>query len=160
MRYFRESMQNNMSLCQYNVRAFTNTEIDALEEYDDKLPLREPFEPNALLKGGTDPVSTMREHAKALAHWHKALQDLLTDARLEPPAYHNPYTTSAGPPPEYDPYSPAVTRFLRSAAEDYHSYRHGFEYAVTVWALGLQAPGGYPAETRHLDLRKKRLKLW
>ncbi|MFE1408664.1 hypothetical protein ACFW5D_34805 [Streptomyces sp. NPDC058770] len=43
---------------------------------------------------------------------------------------------------------------------EYHRHRHGFEYAVAVWALGLQAPDGHPPETRHIDLNRKVLRLW
>ncbi len=56
MRCFRESMQNTMSLCQYNVRAFTHPEIDALEEYDDQVPLPAYFDLETLLADTDDPA--------------------------------------------------------------------------------------------------------
>ncbi|MFV8133208.1 hypothetical protein [Streptomyces syringium] len=160
MDYFRPSMQTNLSLCQYNVQAFTRAEIDAIEEYDDRVTLTGHFDPETLLEGNADPAGALRERAEELTRWHEALVRLLTDSRLEPPAAPDPYTTPAGPAPQYDPYSPAVSRFLRAAAADYHRHRQGFEYAVTVWALGLQAPVSYPPESRHIDLDNRALKLW
>ncbi|MFD8822098.1 hypothetical protein ACFV1C_07040 [Streptomyces sp. NPDC059605] len=162
MRYFRESMQGNLSLCQYNVRPFTDTEIDALEEYDDKLALPPYFELENLLDGNTDPADAMRERAEELTRWHQALTELLADPRLRNVNYDDPATSIRLTSTEdsRSPYSPAVRRFLKAAAADYHRHRHGFEYAVTVWALGLKAPESYPPESRHLDLSNRALKLW
>ncbi|MFH8797667.1 hypothetical protein [Streptomyces sp. NPDC017941] len=151
MRYFRESMQNTMGLCQYNVRPFTGLEIDALEEYDDQLPSPVYFELETLLAHTDDTDDTagaFRQRAEELARWHDALTRLLTDPRLK--------NTGA----DEEPYSPAVRRFLQGAAGDYHRHRHGYEYAVTVWALGLQAPTSYPPETRSLHLASRELRLW
>ncbi|MFH8813042.1 hypothetical protein ACH4GZ_38585 [Streptomyces hygroscopicus] len=162
MRAFRHSMENNLSLCQYNVRPFTDAEIDALEEYDDKLTLPSHFEAETLLDGAADPASAMRERAEELTRWHQALTELLADPRLKNVNYDDPATSTRVTSTEdsRSPYSPAVRRFLKAAAADYHRHRHGFEYAVTVWALGLQAPDGYPPETRHVDLTNRSLKLW
>lgn len=162
MRYFRHSMQNNLSLCQYNVRPFTHTELDALEDYDDKLTLLPYFELETLLQGDADPADAMRERAKELTRWHQALTELLVDPRLRNVNYDDPTTTTRLTSTEdsRSPYSPAVRRFLQSAAADYHRHRHGFEYAVTVWALGLRAPESYPPESRGLDLNNRALKLW
>jgi hypothetical protein len=148
MRYFRKSMQNTMSLCQYNVRAFTHPEIDAIEEYDDHVPLPAYFELEALLADTDDTAGAFRQRAEELTRWHDALNRLLTDPRLK----------NTGD--DQEPYSPAVRRFLKGAAGDYHRHRHGYEYAVTVWALELQAPTGYPPETRHLNLPNRELRLW
>ncbi|MET8822626.1 hypothetical protein [Streptomyces rochei] len=148
MRYFRESMQNNMSLCQYNVRPFTAAEIDAIEEYDDHVPAPAYFELETLLADTDDTASAFRQRAEELTRWHDALNRLLTDPRLK----------NFGDAEE--PYSPAVRRFLKGAAGDYHRHRHGYEYAVTVWALGLQAPTSYPPETRSLNLANRELRLW
>ncbi|MGV9895812.1 hypothetical protein [Streptomyces tendae] len=148
MRYFRESMQNTMSICQYNVRPLTHPEIDAIEEYDDQVPFPAYFELEALLADTDDIAGAFRRRAEELTRWHDALTRLLTDPRLK--------NTSD----DEEPYSPAVRRFLKGAAGDYHRHRHGFEYAVTVWALGLQAPTGYPPETRSLHLANRELRLW
>nr|CAI60004.1 putative recombination protein [Streptomyces tenjimariensis] len=148
MRYFRESMQNTMSLCQYNVRAFTAPEIDAIEEYDDQVPFPAYFELETLLADTDDTAGAFRQRAEELTRWHDALNRLLTDTRLKNTC------------DDEEPYSPAVRRFLKGAAGDYHRHRHGYEYAVTVWALGLQAPTGYPPETRSLNLANRELRLW
>lgn len=148
MRYFRESMQNTMSLCQYNVRAFTNSEIDAIEEYDDQVPVPAYFELETLLADIDDTAGAFRQRAEALTRWHDGLNRLLTDPRLK----------NTGD--DEEPYSPAVRRFLKGAAGDYHRHRHGYEYAVTVWALGLQAPTSYPPETRSLNLANRELRIW
>lgn len=137
MRYFRESMQNTMSLCQYNVRAFTHPEIDALEEYDDQVTLPAYFDLETLLADTDDPMGAFRQRAEELTRWHNALARLLTDPRLKNTGDN-----------DQEPYSPAARRFLKVAAGDYHRHRHGYGYAVTVWALGLQAPTNYPPETR------------
>ncbi|TGG78492.1 hypothetical protein [Streptomyces albus] len=148
MRYFRESMQRTMSLCQYNVRAFTGPEIDAIEEYDDQVPDPVYFELETLLADTDDTAGAFRQRAEELTRWHDALTRLLTDPRLK----------NTGDDDE--PYSPAVRRFLKGTAADYHRHRHGYEYAVTVWALGLQAPTSYPPETRSLHLARRELMLW
>jgi hypothetical protein len=150
MRYFRESMQNTMGLCQYNVRPFTHPEIDAVEEYDDHVTLLAHFDLETLLADvdADDTADAFRRRAEELTRWHDALNRLLTDPRLK----------NTGD--DEEPYSPAVRRFLKFAAGDYHRHRQGYEYAVTVWALGLQAPTGYPPETRHLNLANRELRLW
>ncbi|MFK8851115.1 hypothetical protein [Streptomyces sp. Ac-502] len=148
MRYFRKSLQNILGLCQYNVRAFTNPEVDAIEEYDDQVPVPAPFELETLLADTDDTAGAFRKRAEELTRWHDALTRLLTDPRLK----------NTGD--DEEPYSPAVRRFLKGAAGDYHRHRHGYEYAVTVWALGLQAPTSYPPETRHLHLATRELRLW
>ncbi|WP_329046717.1 hypothetical protein [Streptomyces sp. NBC_01422] len=162
MRYFRESMQNNMSLCQYNVRPFTDAEIDAVEEYDDQVPLPAHFDLETLLADTDDTAGAFRQRAEELTRWHQALTKLLADPRLRNVNYDDPETSTRVTSTEdsRSPYSPAVRRFLRSAAGDYHRHRHGYEYAVTVWALGLQAPTSYPPETRHLHLATRKLRLW
>ncbi|MEU1134764.1 hypothetical protein ABZ383_33745 [Streptomyces sp. NPDC005900] len=162
MRIFRDSMQNNLSLCQYNVRPFTHAELDALEEYDDKLTLLAHFDLETLLEQTTDPAAAMRERAEELTRWHQAFTDLLVDPRLRNMNYDDSATSiRLTPTADSDsPYSPAVRRFLKAAAADYHRHRHGFEYAVTVWALQLQVPESYPPESRHLDLDRRALKLW
>ncbi|WP_416519970.1 hypothetical protein [Streptomyces achromogenes] len=164
--YFRDSLANALSLCQYNVRAFTRTEIDAIYEYDDKLTplglapyfdpetLREPQDPD------TDPADVMRRHAKKLTAWHQALTDLLQDPRLKNARYVDPTTTITSTEDSRSPYSPAVRRFLKGATAEYHRHRQGFEHAVTVWALGLETPGGYPPATRHVDLNNQTLEVW
>lgn len=148
MRYFRESMQNTMGLCQYNVRAFTDSEIDAIEEYDDQVPVPAYFELETLLANTDDTAGAFRQRAEELTRWNDALNRLLTDPRLK----------NTGD--DEEPYSPAVRRFLKGAAGDYHRHRHGYEYAVTVWALGLQVPTSYPPETRSLNLANRELRLW
>ncbi|MEU5498004.1 hypothetical protein [Streptomyces griseofuscus] len=151
MRYFRTSMQNTMGLCQYNVTPFTGPEIDAIEEYDDQVTLRAHFDLDTLLADvDGDTEDAFRRRAEELTRWHDALARLLTDPRLKTP----------GGGDDQEPYSPAVRRFLKFAADDYHRHRQGYEYAVTVWALGLQAPTGYPPETRHLKLASRELRLW
>ncbi|MGV9348993.1 hypothetical protein ACWDSD_30110 [Streptomyces spiralis] len=134
-----------MSLCQYNVRAFTDPEIDTIEEYDDQVPRPAYFKLESLL---ADPDDAFRRRAEQLTRWHDALNRLLTDPRLK----------NTGD--DQEPYSPAVRRFLKGAAGDYHRHRHGYEYAVTVWALELQAPTSCPPETRHLNLANRELRLW
>ncbi|MFC7818650.1 hypothetical protein ACFUTR_28920 [Streptomyces sp. NPDC057367] len=146
MRYFRESMQNTMSICQYNVRPFTHAEIDAIEEYDDHVPAPVYFELETLLADTDDTAGAFRQRAEELTRWYDALNRLLTDPRLK--------NTGS----DEEPYSPAVRRFLKGTAADYH--RHGYEYAVTVWALGLQAPSSYPPETRSLHLASRELMPW
>lgn len=162
MRYFRESMQNNMGLCQYNVRPFTDPEVDAIEEYDDRVPLLGHFDLETLLDGTDDIEGAFRQRAGGLTRRHQALTELLVDPRLRNVNYDDPETSIRVTFTEdsSSPYSPAVRRFLKSAAADYHRHRHGYEYAVTAWALGLQAPTGYPPETRHLNLTHRELRLW
>jgi hypothetical protein len=162
MRYFRESMQNNMSLCQYNVRAFTDPEVDALEEYDDQVPLPAYFELETLLADTDDTAGAFRQRTEVLTRWHQALTRLLADPRLRNVNYDDPATSTRVTSTEdsSSPYSPAVRRFLKAAAADYHRHRHGFEYAVTVWALGLKVPESYPPESRHIDLTHQELRLW
>ncbi|MFH9426430.1 hypothetical protein [Streptomyces sp. NPDC017529] len=150
MRYFRESLQNTMGLCQYNVQPFTDPEVDAIEEYDDQVPVPAYFELETLLADTDDTAGAFRKRAEDLTRWHDALTRLLTDPRLK----------NTGNGQETETYSPAVRRFLKGAAGDYHRHRHGYEYAVTVWALGLQAPTSYPPETRHLHLATRELRLW
>lgn len=147
MRYFRESMQTTMSLCQYGVRCFTAPELDAIEEYDDHVPAPAYFELETLLADTGDTAGAFRQRAEELTRWHDALTRLLADPRLK----------NTGDDEEY---SPAVRRFLKGAAGDYHRHRHGYEYAVTVWALGLQVPTSYPPETRSLNLPNRALSLW
>ncbi|MFF3727730.1 hypothetical protein ACFYYM_35785 [Streptomyces erythrochromogenes] len=107
-----------------NVRVFTHPEIDALEEYDDQVPLPAYFDLETLLGDTDDPAGAFRQRAEELTRWHDALARLLTDPRLK-------NTGNDG----QEPYSPAPRCFLKGAAGDYHRHRHG--YAVTVWALGL-----------------------
>ncbi|GHH25987.1 hypothetical protein [Streptomyces rubradiris] len=164
--YFRDSLANALSLCQYNVRAFTRPEIDAIYEYDDKLAplgLASYFELETLLdtpEAQADPGSAMRERAKKLTAWHQALTELLQDPRLKNVRYVDPSTTLTSTEDSRSPYSPAVRRFVKGAAAEYHRHRTGFEHAVTVWALGLEAPGSYPPATRHVNLNNKALEVW
>ncbi|MEU3656504.1 hypothetical protein AB0E67_27585 [Streptomyces sp. NPDC032161] len=148
MRYFRESMQGTMSLCQYNVRPFTHAEVDAIEEYDDWVLHPAYFELETLLADTDDTAGAFRQRAEGLTRWHGALNRLLTDPRLK----------NTGD--DQEPYSPAVRRFLKGTVGDYHRHRHGYEYAVTVWALGLHAPTSYPPETHGLNLNHRELRLW
>lgn len=149
MRYFRESMQNAMSLCQYHVKPFTHPEIDAIEDYDDHVPRPNAyFELETLLADTADIAGAFRQRAEELTRWHDALNRLLTDPRLK----------NTGN--DQEPYSPAVRRFLKGAADVYHRHRQRYEYAVTVWALGLQAPTSYPPETRSLNVANRELRLW
>lgn len=161
-RYFRKSMQNNMGLCQYNVRPFTHPEVDAIEEYDDQVTLLAHFDLETLLDGTDDIAGAFRRRAEELTCWHRAFTVLLVDPRLRNVNYDDPETSSrlTWTEDSGSPYSPAVRRFLKGAAGDYHRHRHGYEYAVTVWALGLQVPDGYPPETRHLNLSHRELRLW
>ncbi|MFF9003621.1 hypothetical protein ACF1GW_38650 [Streptomyces achromogenes] len=164
--HYRPSLANTLSLCQYNTRAFTRTELGAIYEYDDKLAplgmapyfeletLLDPMAPDA------DPAGAMRQRARKLAAWHKILTELLQDPRLKSARYVDSSTTITSTEDSRSPYSPAVRRFIRGAAADYHRHRQGFEHAVTVWALGLAAPGSYPPATRHVDLNNKALEVW
>lgn len=159
---FRESLQNIMSLCQYNVRPFTQPEVEAIEEYDDQVSLAGYFELAPLLDGANNVADAFRCRAEELAGWYQALTALLVDPRLRNAHYDDPeasvrVTSTAD---SRSPYSPAVRRFLRDAAGCYHRHRHGYEYAVTVWALGLRLPAGYVPETRNLDLLARELTLW
>ncbi|MFD7552482.1 hypothetical protein [Streptomyces sp. NPDC059816] len=155
-------MQNVMGLCQYNVRAFTQPEIDAIEEYDFQVPLLGHFDVETLLEDTDDITGVFRNRAEELNCWYQALTKLLADPRLRNVNYDDPETSTRVTSTEdsRSPYSPAVRRFLTGAAGDYHRHRHGYEYAVTVWALGLRAPTDYPPETRHLHLAAQELRLW
>ena len=149
-----------LSLCTYHTAGFTQGELDAIDDYQQQLTLRGHFDLEELLEGGQSMEAALRRRAEDLTRWHTALTELMTDPRLENQRRReNP----SGPP--YDkngkgPYCAAVARYLGFAAEDYHRHRQGYEYAVTVWALGLQAQDSYPPESRHLDLDKRSLKLW
>jgi hypothetical protein len=162
MRYFRKSLQSTLALCQYNVIPFTGPEIDAIEEYDAQIHLSAYFELETLTTISDDAASAFRRRAEELTRWHQTLTKLLTDPRLRNVNYDDPETSTQVTSTEdsRSPYSPAVRRYLKGAAGDYHRHRHGYEYAVTVWALGLHAPTNYPPETRHLDLARRELKLW
>ncbi|MFH8534956.1 hypothetical protein ACH4GE_42080 [Streptomyces tendae] len=148
MRCFRESMQNTMGICQYNVRPFTHPEIDAIEEYDDQVPVPAYSELETLLADTDGTAGAFRQRAEEVTRWYDALTRLLTGLRLKKTG------------DDEEPYSPAVRRFPKDAVGDYHRHRHGYEYAVTVWALGLQAPTGYPTETRTPNLANRELRLW
>ncbi|MEU3903339.1 hypothetical protein AB0F20_05920 [Streptomyces goshikiensis] len=90
-------------------------------------------------------TSAFHKRAEQLLAWHQALTQLLADPRLR----------GFAPSGQY---SPAVGRYLQILARDYHRHRSGFEYAVTAWALGLQAPDSYPPESRQIDLRSGTLR--
>ncbi|OIJ87133.1 hypothetical protein [Streptomyces colonosanans] len=94
MRYFRESMQNTMTLCRYNVRAFTHPEIDAIEEYDDQVPLPAYFELETLLVDTDDTAGAFRQRAEELTRWHQARTKLLADPRLRNVNYDDPETST------------------------------------------------------------------
>ncbi|MFH8410687.1 hypothetical protein ACH4FX_38840 [Streptomyces sp. NPDC018019] len=143
-------------LCAYQTAGFTQTELAAIEEYDAKLTLPPYFDLREMLDGTDDLERALHRRAEELTRWHAALTALMADPRLD-----NERRRRGGP--RYDehgegPYCQAVARYLRIAAEDYH--RHRFEYAVTVWALGLQVPDSYPPDSRHADLDNRSLKLW
>lgn len=154
-RHFRESMESTLDLCQYNVRAFTDPELDALEEYDEKVVLKPFFDLERLLEEEPDAAAAFRRRAEELTDWHNALLALLADPRLIP--VYGPHERRAGLPEDY---TPAVARYLSWAADGYHQHRQGFEYDVTLWALGLRAPGVYPPQSCRLDLKGKVLKQW
>jgi hypothetical protein len=84
--------------------------------------------------------SFLKELAGYLNQWHLAVDGLIGDLLT---------CTS-----EYSRYSTAAARYLKDKAEEYHHVRQDFEYAVTVWTLGLDpAPmGNYAPATRGLDL--------
>jgi hypothetical protein len=84
--------------------------------------------------------SLLREYAGYLKEWYLAVDGLIGDMLT---------CTS-----EYSRYSTAAARYLRDKAADYHRTRQDFEYAVTVWTLGLDPSplGDYPLPTRELSL--------
>lgn len=149
-----------LGLCEYHTGGFTEGELEAIDEYREKVTLRAYFDLEELLEGGDDLAVALRGRAEELTRWHDALTTLMADPRLE-----NEQRRKNPSGPRYDergkgPYCRAVARYLGFAAADYHQHRSGFEYAVTVWALQLQVPTTYPPESRHLDLNAKALKLW
>lgn len=89
--------------------------------------------------------SLLKEFAGYLQQWHLALDGLLGDMLT---------CTS-----EYSRYSIAAGRYLEAKATQYHRTRQDFEYAVTVWMLGLTpgALGDYPMATNGLDLGMQEL---
>lgn len=82
----------------------------------------------------------LREFARYLNDWYLAVDGLIGDMLT---------CTS-----EATYYSTAAARYLRAKTAEYHQTRQDFEYAVTVWTLGLDpAPlGNYPSATRNLSL--------
>ncbi|MFE3601340.1 hypothetical protein [Streptomyces sp. NPDC059142] len=154
------NLNATLDLCTYQTAGFTQGELDAIEEYCERLTLRGYFDLEELLEESSEPAAALRGRAEELTRWHDALTGLMADPRLENARRRE---NASGPP--YDkngkgPYCAAVARFFGFAAEDYHRHRQGYEYAVTVWALGLQAPASYPPESRYVDLNNKTLKLW
>ncbi|MFJ2217773.1 hypothetical protein ACIQVO_36875 [Streptomyces sp. NPDC101062] len=155
------NLDATLSLCAYQTAGFTLGELDAIEEYRERLTLRGYFDLEELLEEISEPAAALRGRAEELTLWHDALTRLMADPRLE-----NARRRENPSGPRYDkngkgPYCAAVARFLRFAAEDYHRHRQGFEYAVTVWALeGIQAPVNYPPESRRIDLNNKILTPW
>ncbi|MFI5987646.1 hypothetical protein ACIBEA_43160 [Streptomyces sp. NPDC051555] len=156
---------SDMALATYQTAGFTPTELDAIDEYREQiehLGLRPYFDLDELLaESGSAEVreTALHQRAEKLNRWHGLLATLLTDPRLENERRRGTPGPSFDPRGE-GPYCAAVAYCLRTAAEDYHRHRQGFEYAVTVRALGEQVSDGYPAESRHLDLRARSLKLW
>ncbi|MFD7661345.1 hypothetical protein [Streptomyces sp. NPDC059788] len=148
-------------LCEYHTAGFTDGELEALKEYDEQRTLKGYFDLEELLeKTGAEIGEALRIRAGELARWHNGLLRLMADPRIE-----NQRRRENPLGPHYDehgkgPYGGAVARFLVFSTQDYHRHRHGYEYAVTVWALGLQAPDSYPPDTRGLDLDNRTLKLW
>ncbi|MFK0142622.1 hypothetical protein [Streptomyces murinus] len=148
------------SLCAYHTAGFTDGEVEALKEHDELRTLKAYFDLKELLEEiGAEIGEALRIRAAELAPWHDDLLRLMADPRIE-----NQRRRENPLEPRYDergkgPYGGAVARFLALSAEDYHRHRHGFEYAVTVWTLGLQAPGSYPPDSRSLGLANRILKL-
>lgn len=154
--------ETTLGLASYHTAGFTEGEVEAIHEYIAQVTLRAYFDLEELLEGSGDDglAVALRRRAEELTTWHAALTALLADPRLE-----NQRRRKDAYGPRYDergegPYCQAVARFLRAAAADYHRHRHGFEYAVTMWALGLQVPDSYPPESQHLDLDHKTFNLW
>ncbi|MFK0142641.1 hypothetical protein [Streptomyces murinus] len=151
---------NIWGLCEYHTAGFTDGELEVLREYDERRTLEGYFEVEELLEEtGAEIGEALRIRAGELARWHDDLLRLMADPRIE-----NQRRRENSSGPRYDdhgkgPYAGAVARFLAFSAEDYHRHRHGYEYAVTVWALGLQAPGNYPPDSRDLDLTNRILTL-
>lgn len=148
-----------LGLCVYQTAGFTEGELEVIEEYQRQLTLQPYFDLEELDVAGSL-AAALRGRAQELVRWHDALTHLMADPRLE-----NERRRENRFAPRYDehgigPYCAAVARFLGFAAEDYHRHRHGFEYTVTVWALGVTVPDTYPAESRSLDLHNRVLKLW
>ncbi|GGZ28363.1 hypothetical protein GCM10010387_22260 [Streptomyces inusitatus] len=152
---------NTWGLCEYHTSGFTDGELEALKEYDERCTLKGRFDLEELLhETGLEADEALRLRAGELARWHDDLLRLMADPRIENERRRE---NAFGPP--YDdhgtgPYGGAVARFLAFSAEDYHRHRRGYEHAVTVWALGLQALDSYPPDTCGLDLDNRVLKLW
>lgn len=84
--------------------------------------------------------SMLREHAGMLNAWYLALDGLMGDILT--------CTT------EFTRYSPAATRYVKAAADDYHQARQSFEHVTTLWALALNTgdPNAtYPPATRSVN---------
>ncbi|MFJ6659689.1 hypothetical protein ACIQNG_25550 [Streptomyces sp. NPDC091377] len=152
-----------LDLCAYHTSGYTEDEAEALLTYYEASHLPGYFDLADLLAAhpGLGTAGALRRRAGELHAWHQALRTLMADPRLE----NTRRRTAAcpdGPPPDptHSPYAQAVANCLTSLVGNYHRHRHGFEYAVTAWALGLRTPDAYPPDTRHPDLDAKSLKLW
>lgn len=141
---------------EYDTDPFTPAErhgIDRFETAVDTSGIRDCFDgfdadsirDHAKEFGELGARSLLREYADYFKQWYLAVDGLIGDMLT---------CTS-----EYSRYSTAAARYLRDKTGDYHRTRQDFEYAVTVWTLGLDASplGDYPPATRMLDLGMQEL---
>ncbi|WP_369380407.1 hypothetical protein [Streptomyces sp. cg36] len=138
---------------EYECEPFTVAEGAALDEYDSALDgvreslawVREAGDAAQFLRSSVDQdvtevLAASAEYTAHLNTWYLALDSLIAGLLT---------CTS-----ERTFYSTAAARCLKAQAAEYHEHRTGFEYAVTVAALGVDntVMGNYPSPTRSLDL--------
>jgi hypothetical protein len=139
----------NLSHFEFDTDPFTGAELAAITAYRKTISgirdMVEGTDPQELIRLGAGLEAPGARHllthlANGLNTWYLALDTALAEL----------LTCTA----ESTTYSVAVKRFLGAESGAYHQARHEFEYAVTVFVLGLRTgpTGSYPPLTVALNL--------